>query len=240
MNSLVNLWFYKCLFPLGLLIAALFLGLLQDRSPILIESLESKTEKAGKVFNRIQLNQKNGTDIWLMEQSHYGVHAKKKLWDNIAIKVTNNQAEFIQYQNSEKNISTHLKHSEFKVSCFFCHSNGPRAIRPNYNSKEAPISFWNQARIMIWNLKIKTYGKLIASGGVGARPLRHPHPLANQKLEIKTCNLCHKDSGLFARGDLYKQNTMAIRFMVENGQMPPPGFQLSPLEKEKLNQFLKN
>lgn len=239
MNSLAKSFFYKCLLPTGLLLAASFFALWIDKTPITIESIESKTETGGKVFNKIQWQQKDGKDIWLMEQSHLGPEAAHHQWDKIAIVVENNHAEFFQLQSGPEEISLKLKPINFKVSCFFCHSNGPRAIRPQLASEQAPINYWNQARLTLWNLKIKTYGKLHSHGGVGERPLRHPHPIANQKLDIKTCNTCHNESSWFARGSLYKQNFMAIGFMVENGHMPPPGFSLNSEEKEKLKKFIQ-
>ena len=132
--------------------------MLHDSDPLLIESMESKTTEGGAVYNKIQYRPDDTKDIWLMEQSHLGLKAKKHVWDKIAIVVDKSQkpykAKFFQYENSDQEISTNLKPIDYKVSCFFCHSNGLRAIRPNGLSKTVKLSLWDQARVLVWNTKI--------------------------------------------------------------------------------------
>jgi len=54
---------------------------------------------------------------------------------------------------------------------------------------------------------------------------------------VKTCTHCHNDTGFLARGFLKRQNFLAIRFMVESGNMPPPGFYITAKEKLQIQRF---
>ena len=243
MSSIVKKHFFKRLLCGGALIGSLVFCLFADSSAILIESLESKTSEGSAVFNSIQLKRQNGQDIWLMEQSHAGSKLPKKYWDKLAIVVDEGmngekRAQFSQLKSGPEVISHHLSSTDFKVSCYFCHSNGPRAIRPNWASKEAPINLWNRARIFLWNIRIKTYGLVRGEGRESQRAFRHPGKLANEVLRVKTCQLCHTEKAWFSRGELTKQNFMAIRFMVKNQLMPPPGFSLSDDEKKQIEAFV--
>ncbi|MCB0394572.1 MAG: hypothetical protein KDD25_08430 [Bdellovibrionales bacterium] len=234
------------LIKLTLLLALSFAGLTffawLDHSPIFFESLESKTVKGDPVFNRIQLQTDNGKDVWLMEQSHIGPNPQNLDWDKIAIVVKENRnggaAEFLQLMPGDEPISLGLKSIGLKASCFMCHSNGPRAIRPNYNSNAVRVSVWNKIRITIWNLKIKSYGPMRSHAIDSSRkPFRYEHSGANQVLTVTSCTKCHNSQSRFGRGELTKQNFQSIRFMVENNFMPPLGFSLPVSDRKKLMEF---
>jgi hypothetical protein len=131
-----------------------------------------------------------------------------------------------------------LKPIGLKASCFLCHSNGPRAIRPNFDSKEIKVSYWDQARIQLWNLKIKSYGPMQSGAPVPSKkPFRYEHPVANRVLKVESCTKCHNSSSIFGRGVLTKQNFTTIKFMVQNKLMPPAGFSLTEDDRGKLNEF---
>src|SRR4051812_34042101 len=91
-------------------------------SPILIESAESRTKDGGPVFNEIQWRWEYGKETWEMKQSHGGKDLPKKKWDKLAI-VMDDSASFLQMNEKGERV-------EYRASCFMCHSNGPRAIRP--------------------------------------------------------------------------------------------------------------
>jgi len=77
------------------------------------------------------------------------------------------------------------------------------------------------------------------SEGVGFnKPFRYSHPLANQKLEVKSCTRCHNGEGFLARNSLTKQNFMAIEFMLKNKIMPPLGFSLSEKDLTSIYDFI--
>jgi hypothetical protein len=235
--------FYKFIFALALFLTGLVLFLWVDETPIIFESLESKTTLNGAVFNKIQYQSNSESEVWLMEQSHTGAGAPQHEWDKIAIVVKNDKsdrtAQFYQLQPGSEPISMSLKPIGLKASCFLCHSNGPRAIRPNLDSKEIKISYWDQARIQLWNLKIKSYGPMESISSVPSKKkFRFEHPMANRKLEVESCTKCHNSEVYFGRGALTKQNFMTIKFMVENKFMPPPGFELSESDKAALNEFI--
>ena len=121
---------------------------------VFFESLESKTSEGEAVYNKISLSQNDHQDIWIMKQSHRGINAHK--WDKIKIIVdktkTPYEASFQQLKNN--------KPIEFKTSCFRCHANGPRLIRPNYQSKEVKLNSKDKLTILKWNILIKSYGEI--------------------------------------------------------------------------------
>ncbi len=215
-----------------------------DETPILIQSLESKTIEGHPVFNRIQLQSTSSQDIWIMQQSHSGLKASTNNWDRLAILVDKTKfpktAKFMQLEPGSMEIES-AREVPYKVSCYLCHANGPRALRPDFTSSLAKISVWDRGRIWMWNLKIKTYGRIEASDSLKreGKPFRYPQAWLNEKLRVKTCERCHNDEGLFARGSLTRQNFMTIRFLVDSGQMPPVGFTLSDGEREEIAHFLR-
>lgn len=231
-----------------ILVPALFLtGLVfflwADKSPIFIESLESKTSNNSAVFNKIYYQTTSGSDVWLMEQSHSGAKAPHHEWDKIAIVVKKEgairKAEFYQLMPGPEPISMNLKPIGLRASCFLCHSNGPRAIRPNFDSTVAQISYWDQARLQLWNLKIKSYGPMDSMAPAPSKKeFRYVHPAANRVLQVQSCTRCHNSHAFFGRGSLTKQNFMTIKFMVENKFMPPAGFELTNEDRSALNDFV--
>ena len=240
---------------IGLPSAALFLAALADHRPLTFESQESKTRELTPVFNRVVFADQNGRDVWMMQQSHHGLPAREDLWDEtdrIAIAISRDEtdgtkASFLQLEpasitsiESQADLS---KVAGFKAPCGMCHNNGPRAIRPNFNSTAAPLSTWEKVRVFVWNLKIKSYGRTRVnpspSEKAGSVPFRFTMPAAGTPLTVATCTVCHRDSGPFARGTLTRQNTPSIRFMVEQGFMPPLGIPLSDRDRRALSEFIE-
>lgn len=97
----------------------------------------------------------------------------------------------------------------------------------------------------MWNLRIKTYGRIhydpdhdIEDKNLKV-PLSHKTPEAMKELRVATCTHCHKESGFFARGVLLRQQMATIESLVSRGEMPPPGFSLSDTEKQELQDFIR-
>lgn len=234
--------FCSFVLTLALALTGLAFFIWTDKRPIFIESLESKTNTNGAVFNKIQFASTADSEIWLMQQSHSGANAPQHEWDKIAIVVKKDnsirKAEFYQLAPGPEPISMNLKPIGLKASCFLCHSNGPRAIRPNLDSQEVKVSYWDQARIQLWNLKIKSYGPMASLAPVSSKKeFRYDHSMANRELKVQSCTKCHNSEMFFGRGVLTKQNFMTIKFMVENKFMPPPGFQLTDQDRAELEEF---
>lgn len=232
-------------FVLGLLIIAL-----NDDQEIFLESKESKTVEGSPVFNKIKWFQFKDKDIWMMNQSHHGsVGLGPDSWDRLAIVVDKTQspkrATFYQLEPGPLEWKEGLSEKPFKVSCYICHNNGPRAIRPNYDSPLNPTSLKDRLKISYWNLRMKLYGRVLPHTSHDARdsslerPFRFHSPYENEALKVKTCMKCHKEFGLFARGFLSRQQIPTIKFMLESGEMPPIGFSLSPDEKIQIERFLE-
>ena len=121
-------------------------------TPVVFESLESKTGSGTAVFNEISLKSSHEKDIWQMKQSHHGIHAKD--WDEVKITVNKDAIPFKASYHQIKN----GKEVEFKTSCFRCHPSGPRFIRPNYASKDVVLDAKSRLTILKWNVLIKSYG----------------------------------------------------------------------------------
>jgi hypothetical protein len=218
------------------------------QNPILIQSLESKTVDGHPVFNKITYIKKGQKDIWMMNQSHHGQMANEKKWDRLAIIVDkeSRSTRFLQLPAGKLEWDDHLiqKEMNFKVSCFMCHANGPRAIRPN--NLAFKLSLLTKTKIFLWNLRIKSYGPLKESSLHTLAdkkltiPFRFHAPLDNEKLNIKSCTRCHNGDNMWPyRNKLTRQNVIAIEFMLENKIMPPPGFHISEGDKKELKQFLR-
>lgn len=196
-------------------------------SPILIESAESRTVDGKPVFNEIQWGWKNGKEVWSMRQSHNGRNFPGEKWDRLMI-VMDGGASFLQLNEKGERV-------EYRASCFLCHSNGPRAIRP----QEGTSAFTDQMKIALLNFRIKLYGRVKARTlpQIGPTPFRHEGKISNTPLTLSRCTGCHKEDGLFSRGTLTRQNSLTIAFMVKEKHMPPLG-ELTPEERMYLENFM--
>lgn len=196
-------------------------------SPVLIESAESRTLDGGPVFNEIKWSLENGKEIWTMRQSHGGKDLPKEKWDRLSI-VMEKKASFLQINEKGERI-------EYRASCFMCHPNGPRAIRP----VEGSLSLSENLKVKLLNLRIKLYGRVHPETlpQIGKTPFRHEGNLSNTPLTLSRCTSCHKDEGFFARGSLTRQNSITIAYMVEKEHMPPLGG-LTSEERNYLENFM--
>ncbi len=201
------------------------------------------------MFNKIKWFQFKDRDVWMMNQSHHGSLAGEKSWDRLAIVVDKTQspkvARFYQFEPGPLEWEENLNEKPFKVSCFMCHNNGPRVIRPNYDSPFDPTRLKDKVKISYWNLRIKFYGRVRSSpvhddlDQSQIPPFRFRSAYENGPLQVATCIKCHKESGFLARVILRRQQMPTIKFMLESGQMPPFGFHLSSQEKQELEIFLE-
>jgi hypothetical protein len=233
----------------GLIAGALFLAFTIDDSPILFESRESKTAEGGLVYSRVRKISQPGKTIWMMQQSHHGIRLPSEKWDRLAIVVSHatSTATYHQLESGPLEWKEGLPEKPLRVACYLCHANGPRAVRPNFASAAAPVSWKNQARLALWNLGVKAAGRISPSpleamkdhsSRAGGMPFRFPDAEGNKPLTVKTCSRCHREGGWPARGTLTRQQGITIRFLVEEGFMPPPGFALNAQEKQELARIL--
>ena len=210
---------------------------------VFFASLESKGMHKQAVYNQIKFFQKENSDIWMMNQSHFGINTDLDKIDRLAIVVDNSSktAKFFQLPPGELIWSDDLPQQkiEFRVSCFMCHANGPRAIRPD--STLLKLSLKDKIKINFWNYKIKSYRRvqpdqMHSDEDTSLKmPFRYRTELDNEKLDINTCNQCHNDKN--GRGELARQNLVTIDFLLKNKLMPPSGYSLSEIEKSKIKQF---
>jgi cytochrome c553 len=152
-------------------------------------------------------------------------------------------ATFVQLAPGALSLQPDEPEVEKKARCYMCHANGPRAIRPEWESAPASVSSWDRLRLTLWNLRIKTYGRFAATAQDVAPDFRVQSSLADEPLQVAACTRCHGDGSanglhaLVARGTLRRQHYAAIDFMVGNGLMPPPGYGISEQEKREILQF---
>lgn len=245
---------FALILGVALCLGALGFKALLPNQEILIESLESKTKEGNPVFNKIRWLSFHKKDIWLMSQSHHGfIHDQdSSKWDHLAIIVDKKDvpptARFLQLQTRSpdgKDIVTNAyKEKPFRVSCFLCHTNGPRAIRPVANSLQAPLRLRDHINIFLLNLRIKSYGRVSPHSSHEREdhslvpPFRRKSPRENETLKVRSCTKCHQESGLIARGYLRRQNAVTIQFMLQNKFMPPLGFSISKDDENILRRFL--
>ncbi len=210
---------------------------------ITIESWESKTVDGTPVYNKIRYIRSNKKDIWMMNQSHKGLHSTQ--WDRLAIIVNAGKVSFYQLPSGDLDWDDQLKNQaiENSVSCYLCHSNGPRVIRPEPNSlKQMPLK--NKLALYAMNMRIKAYGQLQESDyhKVTDRnlktPFRYQGKKDNEVLQVQSCARCHNETSLFGRGNLTRQNIVTIDFMLKNKLMPPRGFQISNDDQKKITEFI--
>lgn len=212
-----------------------------NNTSIVIQSLESKTTKGHPVFNKISWSSQADKDVWIMNQSHDGLQAPLDKWDKISIVVDKTEKPYVvSYQQYENG-----KEIELKASCFVCHANGPRIIRPDYESSEVKYSVKDRL-VMNWmNFTIKLYGKVsIAANNFKLRgkfrttPLRYFGKNDTDKLKVKTCMICHNSNTFWGRGELERQHMGTIKHLVQNKQMPPWPFKLNSSEEKEIENFI--
>ena len=201
---------------------------------IFLRSWESKTIHGQPVYNTIKLIKKKNKDIWMMNQSHVGLKPMPQELDRLAIVVQDQVASFYQLPPGSLEWSENLldKKIDLKVNCMQCHSNGPRAIRaaPDYRSL---LAFKETTNLFFMNLKIKFYGKI--KNQLWMAESEFVNTDVHSAITSKTCLRCHNDGqSPFGRSALTLQQRDTIRFLIDQKQMPPPGFSLSEIERSEL------
>ncbi len=213
-----------------------------QNTEILIQSLESRTDLNTPVYNKIKYIQAGAKEVWMMNQSHFGLAAEFEKWERIAIVVENKEVNFYQIKPGPLEWSDDLINQQvaYRATCFMCHTNGPRVIRPDFENYK--ISWQDRIKIFFMNKKIKSYGRLTESKEMLMAdqtrevPFKHKSVLDNQQLNIKTCVQCHNEK---MRGSLTRQNSGVIEFMVKNKLMPPRGRDLSSKESKQIEYFVQ-
>lgn len=231
----------KIFVTLGLgIILGLFI-ILNSSNSVVFESLESKTENGNPVFNRVRFIAEAGKDIWLMQQTHQGFHKEFGNWDKLAIVVDKtlqpHTATFYQLPAGEK-LNFEATPIPLKARCFACHSNGPRAIRYDGDSKIVKPNVWGKIQVAVWNLRIKSYGRvnsMPAAQFVEGSPFKAKLSVFSEPLVIKTCQRCHSKDSI--RNELTVEHLGTARFLVKNGFMPPFPFRMTDEELRVLENY---
>ena len=232
----------KTAFIMLLLSGAAFISTFSLPKSVLIQSKESKNKDQGPVFNEIIYKKGKNQDEWFMAQSHDGINHPKGKWDQIKIIVDKSTTPYSASYHQIKD----GKEIELRAACFICHSNGPRAIRPDYSSPLVKYTLMDRMKIQAMNLRIKTYGRvmmkktnLILDGKPRTRPLTYNGPQNWKELNIPTCLKCHSgEDGFFTRSKLKWQQSGTINHLAKTGAMPPWPYSLSSEEKKQLQKFL--
>lgn len=210
-----------------------------DTPEVFFRSWESKTIHGQPVYNTVKLIKQKTRDIWLMNQSHVGLNPLPQELGRLAIVVHNQVASFYQLKPGplEWDESLFDKKIDLKVNCMQCHSNGPRAIRaaPDFKSL---LAFKETTNLFFMNLKIKFYGQIKTQLWMAENELVNANTYP--ALTIKTCLQCHNNgNSSLGRTILTLQQKDTIRFLIEQKQMPPPGFSLSESERHDLEKQIR-
>ncbi len=232
-----TLKYFKSFGP-GLLVLGLIVIFWIMSQPVEFESLESKTETGLPVYNRIQYYAGITKDIWVMQQHHVTASVPTpahEKWDKVAIVVEkwSGKATFYQLAPGDNVFDEKTLKQPLKVRCFACHSNGPRAIRPNETSPMFAIGPFAKAQLVFLNARIKSYGHLESkSGSPGDAPFRSPLKVMSRSINLKSCNRCHSENGI--RAPLLYEHLGTIDFMVKSKLMPPWPFEISARDKKAI------
>ena len=200
----------------GLLIGAALFGLNRmsySTAPVKFESIESKTT-----------------------ENHPGEALAPEKWEALMIKVDKTQRPYrVTYHQLLDG-----KETEFRVSCYLCHSNGPRAVRAHSESEGAPLTTGNKLLVNYMNLVIKSYGKMktLEDSLKRRNPLMFKGRNDLKTLEVASCTMCHHDHW-WGRGILTRQQAMPITHLIAKNQMPPWPFTLSAEEKTQIKEFIQ-
>jgi mono/diheme cytochrome c family protein len=227
-----------------LLAAAAVAAFALARSPVVFASLESKTSLGEPIYNRVALIPGWKKDLWVMQQSHRGPTPDFHRWDRLAIEVDRTRspavARFLQLDPGAMALDGSEPARPFRVACFMCHANGPRAIRPDLESKQAALSLGERIAVGIWNWRVRSYGRVVPADvhrQPAAVPFRNGDAFANEPLTLAACARCHNDKPS-GRGYLARQHATTILFMVGHGLMPPPGRAMDAGDRADLDRFL--
>lgn len=214
--------------------------------PLLMQSFESKTVTGDPVFNEITWFEFPDKDVWMMNQSHFGVNPSPEKKDRIVIVIdkakTPKIAYFMQVKPGPLVWSEDLYSQKTinRVSCFVCHSNGLRALRMDPTGKAFSTFDW--AKMNYINYKINSYGLVVEDERHAVEdvhlkvPFRSRNVFDNEILNLKKCAICHDGK---IRSELTRQNAFSIEFLVRNKLMPPPEYALNQQEAKKLQNFIR-
>jgi hypothetical protein len=227
MKSLIFLMLFG-----GLIISGLHFLQNLDRE-VSIQSVESKTSDGKKIYNKIRFSVQKGKDVWLMKQNHNELLGD---WDELKIEVDTTKKPYIaRYYQIKNEVDI-----EFRVACYKCHSNGPRAIRADYRSEAVQNSLIDKLQIFALNLKIKHYGEIQTPQNVKIKdiyrkvPLKHTGTLENIIVGTKTCLFCHGSKSYMKRSALRLQQKQTILHLVNTDEMPPWPIKMDAEEKSAL------
>ncbi len=222
----------------------LFKNQVNSERSVTFQSLESITESGSPVFNEIKFILGWEKDIWLMRQSHHGSSLDPKQWDKLAIVVDKTKsptiASFYQLAEGDLSFNSQNEIQPLKARCFACHSNGPRAVRMNINSDLIQPSFSERITVALWNLRIKTYGKVKSVEGVHfdkGVSFKSKLPILSRPLALKSCTKCHGDNGI--RNALSLEQIGTANFLVKNRLMPPFPFAISNEDSQVLKNLIQ-
>lgn len=207
---------------------------------ITFESLESKTDEGGPVFNRIHFLPGWTKDVWLMQQTHQGFNESFSKWDRLAIVVDKSSRPYVAsfYQLPPGELNFEARPIPYKARCFACHANGPRAVRYNGSGNTVAPSMWGVFQSALWNLRIKAYGHVEsrpAAEFFSGVSFKSKHAILSRPLGLKTCERCHSAAGV--RNELHLEHVGTAHFLVRGGMMPPFPFQATGEEKALLERY---
>ncbi len=130
------------------------------------------------------------------------------------------------------------------MACGLCHANGPRLLRPQFASREAPLGLRDRVVIAMLGARIALSGRIDVEESAnlaGGEPRRvgflPSHPRARETLHLAACTRCHGGSGPLARSPLLRAHFLPVGFLTKEGAMPPGPSRLAPQDLARVRAF---
>jgi len=157
--------------------------------------------------------------------------------DLLAIVVEGKKATFFQLDPNKSDVSVNsFAPISYRASCMSCHSNGPRALRPQKIISGGLLKPLQWVSVVLLNLRIKLYAQLKSVPyQTDAKTTASFHPLRKSQrmhLGLKSCVKCHRQGGL--RAPLTNEQWWTAKHLVTSGSMPPWPYRISKEDKAKL------
>jgi hypothetical protein len=192
-----------------------------DAPSLLITSGESYSGKGDNVLNRIRFYQKDGFDIWLMDQNIAGLGFDFSKWSHIAIVVEKGLRRDTAYYFEYQILGGHILPIPFEAACYRCHSSGPRVIRPQKSAWTQDLTPEQQRQLKSWNKTIADYGAVEThwpkyDPDSDESPIKLNDPHQDEPLTMLKCTGCH-NSSTGQRAPLLRQHKDSILYLINHG-----------------------
>ncbi len=147
--------------------------------------------------------------VWLLKQRDN----TEESWHDNALLVEDGTVYFAEVGDEP---------SLFRSGCVTCHPNGPRAVRGELRHGTPELLAALNERVRETEVVRPFFPPTYAGGGI-------------ERLALSPCNQCHDGK---TRAYLFGFNAEPIRYLFDNGHMPPPEVEITEKESRSLYEWL--